>query len=407
VSGNFRATLDWLRVILPPLLIAGFAGVVFRDAVMSSIEATPYPELVYMIFVAFALAIFLCWMALYAYKFEERVFKTWYACSTTQRVPYIASLRGTSILNEVYNIVNDSSSMSARARDIALQSELAEFDSALAARLVLPTYLGGSLIGLGLIGTFIGLLGTLSELSSLFSVLTTNPTEEGVSQAEMFQNMIERLQAPMSGMGTAFVTSLYGLVGSIVVGYVILNTRRVSLGLSATVKRGLREFEDNVGLTFDQVLQDEAKQARQESERWQALYENVQAHRQRISLSLPAIRGEITTLAQSISDLVDSMQASNEGSAKVIAALEKNSRLGTGSYAALSRIEENMNYAVNQLAAFSEKLRDVSIDEGEPSAEFRSDELMVAHRFDSIGELRDEIQKLRISLETFRQEKDS
>jgi hypothetical protein len=84
--------------------------------------------------------------------------------------------------------------------------------------------LGGALIGLGLVGTFIGLLGTLDELGNLFSALMGN-SSAGATQADMFKDMLQKLQAPMRGMGTAFVASLYGLMGSLLLGMVVMSPK--------------------------------------------------------------------------------------------------------------------------------------------------------------------------------------
>jgi hypothetical protein len=75
--------------------------------------------------------------------------------------------------------------------------------------LVLPNYIGGALVGIGLVGTFIGLLGTLDDLSTLFASLDGAGAATDSSDAgAMFGDMVRRLRDPIRGMGTAFVASL-------------------------------------------------------------------------------------------------------------------------------------------------------------------------------------------------------
>jgi hypothetical protein len=96
---------------------------------------------------------------------------------------------------------------------------------ALEQKLELPHFLGGALVGMGLVGTFIGLLGTLEDLSTVFSALV-NPSISTMSPTQMFSDMVTKLQAPMQGMGTAFVASLYGLLGSLLVTLMMVSARK-------------------------------------------------------------------------------------------------------------------------------------------------------------------------------------
>ena len=80
-------------------------------------------------------------------------------------------------------------------------------------------YLTGLLIFLGLLGTFWGLLKTIGSVQATIQGL-------GVSgdSAALFGDLIAGLQAPLSGMGTAFSSSLFGLGGALVLGFLDLQT---------------------------------------------------------------------------------------------------------------------------------------------------------------------------------------
>ncbi len=82
----------------------------------------------------------------------------------------------------------------------------------------LSRYTIGLLIFLGLLGTFWGLLETVSAVGDVISGLSV----EGADIAAMFANLKGGLEAPLSGMGTAFSSSLFGLAGSLVLGFLDL-----------------------------------------------------------------------------------------------------------------------------------------------------------------------------------------
>jgi len=79
-------------------------------------------------------------------------------------------------------------------------------------------YLIGLLIFLGLLGTFWGLLQTVSAVGNTISTLSPS----GDDFNSFFNELQAGLQAPLSGMGVAFSSSLFGLAGSLVLGFMEL-----------------------------------------------------------------------------------------------------------------------------------------------------------------------------------------
>ena len=82
----------------------------------------------------------------------------------------------------------------------------------------LSRYLIGVLVFLGLLGTFWGLMATVSTVGTLIN----NMSVETESGAAIFENLKTSLAGPLSGMGVAFSSSLFGLAGSLVVGFLDL-----------------------------------------------------------------------------------------------------------------------------------------------------------------------------------------
>ncbi|SHM43391.1 flagellar motor protein MotA [Roseibium suaedae] len=79
-------------------------------------------------------------------------------------------------------------------------------------------YLTGLLVFLGLLGTFWGLLQTITAVGQTIQSLNVGSGDAGV----IFEDLKAGLEAPLSGMGTAFSSSLFGLTGSLVLGFLDL-----------------------------------------------------------------------------------------------------------------------------------------------------------------------------------------
>src|SRR5690606_11980688 len=73
-------------------------------------------------------------------------------------------------------------------------------------------YLIGLLVFLGLLGTFWGLLQTISSIGNTIQSLDPGSGEAN----DILNSLKEGLSAPLSGMGTAFSSSLFGLSGSLI-----------------------------------------------------------------------------------------------------------------------------------------------------------------------------------------------
>ena len=79
-------------------------------------------------------------------------------------------------------------------------------------------YLVGLLVFLGLLGTFYGLLDTISAVGKTIGALDPKAADS----VGVFDELKAGLAAPLRGMGTAFSASLLGLSGSLVLGFLDL-----------------------------------------------------------------------------------------------------------------------------------------------------------------------------------------
>jgi hypothetical protein len=77
-------------------------------------------------------------------------------------------------------------------------------------------YMIGLLVFLGLLGTFWGLLQTIGTVGQVISGLEVGTGD----YAQLFDRLKQGLENPLQGMGTAFSSSLFGLGGSLVLGFI-------------------------------------------------------------------------------------------------------------------------------------------------------------------------------------------
>ena len=97
-------------------------------------------------------------------------------------------------------------------------------------------YLVGLLIFLGLLGTFWGLLKTIGSVGDVIGGLGLDDT----NVAGFFNSLKEGLNAPLSGMSIAFSSSLLGLAGSLILGFVDLNLGQAQNKFTQTLEKTLQ-----------------------------------------------------------------------------------------------------------------------------------------------------------------------
>jgi LysM repeat protein/flagellar motor component MotA len=219
-----RAIARWIGVFWPLFLTIWAGAVIFPDAIKESILSTPHPQLVYGIFAVAAITVIVLARLMHVFSAEHSWLEALRKCDPEQQQAMLQDYRGNDSLKALYHLLVQTRGLPLRERQVAIENELIGTESQLMSRLSVPNFLSGALVGLGLVGTFIGLLGALQDLSGVFSAMTSGTG--GNDPTAMFITMIERLKAPMQGMGTAFVASLYGLLGSLVLGLISSGVKR-------------------------------------------------------------------------------------------------------------------------------------------------------------------------------------
>lgn len=103
---------------------------------------------------------------------------------------------------------------------MALRSVLDSIAARLEEQRDLSRYVVGLMIFLGLLGTFWGLSQTVGSVGEVIGSLAVSSGDP----AAAFEGLKAGLSKPLNGMGTAFSTSLFGLAGSLALGFLDLQS---------------------------------------------------------------------------------------------------------------------------------------------------------------------------------------
>jgi hypothetical protein len=107
-------------------------------------------------------------------------------------------------------------------------------------------YMTGLLVFLGLLGTFWGLIETVGSIGTVIDGLKV-----GGDAGSLFENLKDGLKSPLAGMGISFSSSLFGLAGSLILGFLDLQS-------SGAQNRFYTDLEDWLASTVKEYSGDPA-----------------------------------------------------------------------------------------------------------------------------------------------------
>ncbi|MBB3977287.1 hypothetical protein GGQ64_002493 [Rhizobium azooxidifex] len=201
----------WTMVIF--LIIVGFVGaILFRQA---HAAFTSNPGLNGLIIGVLVIGILLVFSHVLSLRPEVRWFNSFRAAGSAEKVGrnpvLLAPMRA--LIGKHHSIAISTAALRSILDSIATRLDESRDTS---------RYLIGLLVFLGLLGTFWGLLGTIGSINTVIQSL-----DAGAGTAnDVLSALKEGLSAPLSGMGTAFSTSLFGLSGSLILGFLDLQAGR-------------------------------------------------------------------------------------------------------------------------------------------------------------------------------------
>jgi len=164
-------------------------------------------------------------------------------------------------------------------------------------------YLTGLLVFLGLMGTFYGLLQTVTSVAEVIKNLDASSGDT----ATLFNNLKEGLTLPLGGMGTAFSASLFGLAGSLILGFLDLQTSQAQNAFFTD----LEDWMTSMTELDHPVTAMQATGLGVSGGEMQAMFEQLGSTMQRSDSSQNAIRA-MAELARGIDGLVKHIRAEQD-----------------------------------------------------------------------------------------------
>lgn len=225
-----------------PVLCIVLGTIFFFDAIASTVHGNPHPQINYIIFGLIATG---CWQmtmhvvrinkeAQHFYQYRKAV------RSGASKAEIESMLEGTKAAYDVELLMQLTEELRGQSlnsvQHSAVEAELERFAARQQRRLILSNFMSGMMVGMGLLGTFIGLLGALAEIGKLIGSFSL-----GAGMADPISaitQLVERLTSPMQAMGVAFSASLFGVLGSLIMGLLMVAVRSASSDLVALVQSG-------------------------------------------------------------------------------------------------------------------------------------------------------------------------
>jgi len=164
-------------------------------------------------------------------------------------------------------------------------------------------YLVGLLVFLGLLGTFWGLLETIGSIGDTIQSLDPG----GGDTSAVLEALKAGLAAPLQGMGTAFSSSLFGLAGSLVLGFLDLQAGRAQNRFYTELENWLSSVTDlssDLAVAADPRSGEQGEEVRELSEKLRNIQDSGGSN-QRVATAM-------ANLADGISGLVKNMRSEQQ-----------------------------------------------------------------------------------------------
>lgn len=278
-----------VKIVIFLILAALVAAILFQQ-ILTFFWANPFINS--MIFLALFIGIFLSFRQVFRLFPEVKWVNSLQDGSSTQVRPPVLLAPVAGLLRErIGEAVITPSSMRSILDSVGNRLDEAKDTS---------RYLTGLLVFLGLMGTFYGLLETVSSVAGVINALDVTSADS----TSLFANLKEGLAAPLGGMGTAFSSSLFGLAGSLVLGFLDLQTSQAQNAFYTDLEDWMTSMTE-----LDHPVS--AMQANAGGPDMQAMFDKLGANMQSQNSSQNAIRA-MAELARGIDGLVKHIRTEQE-----------------------------------------------------------------------------------------------
>ena len=226
----------YLYVGIPIALIA-LGSVYFNREIMGTIEGNPHPQINYLILILIVGGCFQMMNHVKRINREGQLIEDFTSLLTTKKDAKAArqlleedKQKTNNDVSEVLELLLQTYATEiSSVQQTAVESEIERFHARQNRQLLLAQFMSGMMVGLGLLGTFIGLLGALQEIGKLIGSFSAG---SGMTDPVAAVNeLVARLTEPMRAMGVAFSASLFGVLGSLIVGMLMVFVKSATVEL--------------------------------------------------------------------------------------------------------------------------------------------------------------------------------
>ncbi len=218
----------YLYTALPFALLL-LAAILYRTAIIKTIASNPHPQINYIIFAIILIGGILIMRIIHRLMEEAEQLSIFTEAqkdgASADDLREIALNSNAEMAHVLRMIASSTGHAIMHQEQVAIENEVKKLRERLTARNALPQFFSGLLVGMGLLGTFIGLLATLDDIATLISSFS-NLDIKTADPIAIFGQMVTKMEAPMHSMGIAFSASMYGLLGSIILSFMMVSVRR-------------------------------------------------------------------------------------------------------------------------------------------------------------------------------------
>lgn len=306
-----------------PVALVFLGAAIFWDAIISTVEGNPHPQINYIIFLLVVAGCYQMLAHIWRINKEGALFRKYRrmvesGISDQELDQSLADLSKKHDIVPMMQLIQALRDQALTAvQHAAIESELARFSARQNRRLMMSQFMGGMMVGMGLLGTFIGLLGALAEIGKLIG--SFNLGAGMVDPVAAISELVARLTAPMQAMGVAFSASLFGVLGSLIMGVLSVGVRSASSDLVSFV-----QSDTSLMLDITQAGQKDAEQDNPLVESLAALAEHSPLL-SGLALALDHSERRVRELVSSIGVLVTRTETNNHGTAHLIQQLSQKS----------------------------------------------------------------------------------
>jgi len=225
-----------------PVLAVVLGTMIFFKEIMGTVEGNPHPQINYVIFALIAAGCVQMCLHVWRINREGLLFQKYRravrdGASNEEIREQLNDLHKSHDVVILMQLVEELRGQAMNSvQHSAVEAELERFGARQNRKLLLSQFMSGLMVGMGLLGTFIGLLGALAEIGKLIGSfdLGTGMTDPVAA----ISDLVTRLTSPMQAMGVAFSASLFGVLGSLIMGVLMVGVRSAASDLVSLVQSG-------------------------------------------------------------------------------------------------------------------------------------------------------------------------